>query len=450
MGRRRFLLYMLFLLGGIFRKHARPIAYRAGVALWDTLTIPWVEDMERIELIAPSVYTLPTEASDLHIFSQNIDRQTTEPGSSPTMPLSQVEIGRGGRHIRIDNVSNVSWYAQHDSAEVSLLYDFVITNIGWQSTADRLTEEGGHGWYIYQQNEIENSPKVADTGVLVAGFAAGKAYLTANIQKLHHLYYGRTIFVGKEFLVGGVNLGADDIEFDDCVFLDAHLAAGYLAPNGSIRITNSLFGCAGTFADRFPAGCASIGNGRQQASESSWQHVVFTGNTLIADRDFRGTGFNRALVVSKATPAAMATWEVDNNIYYSRHSSPFALNGQSLTFEQWQDATGFDQHSTFIAAEPDEPIVRVFPVPERSAAFVAVINPTGQESIPLPSSLAGDTTIRDVRNYDIAYNSRKFRMWGEVTPPSGWSGSPTDSPLWRNTFPRYGAFRVALNERGND
>lgn len=385
-----------------------------------------------------------------------IDRTIPEAGAT-YLPLSRkrnVWLGHTVKHCQfIDGNHGLLWYNEQNGG---YLYDIIGALGGWKSLADRLSEAGGHGHMLYTQNGATNELKIVDTCIFVAGFGQPGKILSTNTDRMQHYRFRKTAFMCKTWLIGsgGTTYHANDIEFEDCSFVDCSFEAGYLSTSGRIVVHKNLFAHVNP---NMGVGAVNFGNVNQRPRFSpSWESVTFTENMIISGASpllLFGAGYSRE-------------WTWDHNVYHSTDPTPFhvwlpildaegnptfddqgrPIGGiRQLTFEQWQDKTGFDQNSFFYAHDPESPIYRIYPVPEQDAANIVVVNTAGLEILALPfdASYYTDIPVREVRDWETTYDGiGGLRFVGEVAKPMGWDGGATEPPMWRETLPCYGIFRL--------
>jgi len=88
----------------------------------------------------------------------------------------------------------------------------------------------------------------------------------------------------------------------------------------------------------------------------NWNQITMTGNALY------GSGTLVELPLAEDIQVSNHTW--NNNTYFETGTiPPFSFRGQDMNFEQWQQATAFDQNSQYVSGRPTG--VKVFVRPNK-------------------------------------------------------------------------------------
>lgn len=345
-------------------------------------------------------------------------RQTEQGGSHPTdIGLTEVQLGAETRHVVIHDVHDVNlWSVSANVKRDVLIYDLTVGRVGWwcSDPTDRPEEFGGHGQAFYSQKYASSGWVDIDTSVFIAGFSwmkiygsnseingvAESGYLEGK-NKLANYRIKRTAFVGKAFLIGSEGQwGAHNIHFDDCAFLDSQLRMGYQGINGDGSIIDSLL-----------TGGLSIEAARAPAlSLPSWRNLTVTGNDIVLPA---------GAIVNVVMPGRGA-WVWNHHTYYMDdptakqffvrdYFGQAVTSRRSMTFDEWQEHTGFDTNSHIKPIR--ERYRRIYSIPERGEQNVVAWSKTplnlpddamGQVyPHPLPLNWHGGAPVEDSDHVEI-------------------------------------------------
>ncbi len=126
----------------------------------------------------------------------------------------------------------------------------------------------------------------------------------------------------------------------------------------------------------------------------SWENLLLQHNLI----------YGRTFLASLPLGVEPRGYGWDQNEYFGSRSTPFRFHGKEMTFAEWQNATGLDRNSRFMAAPPQG--IHVFLRPNRYApgrAHIIVYNWDKKPSIDLDVSTVlrvGDYyEVRDAQNY---------------------------------------------------
>ena len=317
-----------------------------------------------------------------------------------------------GAHTRLINlvIHDVAdgigfWSAATDSE----IYGCLIFNNGW------LAPDRGHGQGIYIQNE-QGTKRIVDV-ISFNNFSTGmKGYSErGHVSGLH--FEGIASFNNgapgdppdtraPNLFVGTTRNPLQRITITKNYFyhpagsrpeLGGNLVVGYRAPANDTLIVSDNHVVGGTMAMRV----------------SNWRRASVTGNTFVAngpDGTIEGERLAE-LRTTDETPPAEYDW--DHNTYFdvtrvvpTRGSSvPFLIGGGSrLTFEGWQEETGFDSNSRYYAGPPTG--VRIFVRPnrhERGRGHIVAYNWDLKPDVEVPLGEVLDAgssfAIYDVQDY---------------------------------------------------
>jgi hypothetical protein len=401
------------------------------------------------------------------VMTSDPQRVTSQSGSWPTDILRGNGIGIGARNVKLinllihDGADAIGFPLGTDNTEI---YGCILYYTGWQGP-DR-----GHGHGIYIQSET--GPRLIRDVISFNNFATGmKAF--GMLAPATNVSFDGVI----SFNNGSIRVASEDKE--------ANLFAGTdRIPADQISVTNSfLYHTPGTIGEQMHFGFDLLDNRRLTVQNNfvagghvnidveQWQSAVVTDNTFyIPSLGSWNTQHMALLRMPSGYPPSALTW--DRNTYFDG-APPFNngirytfglfgaknnLGGGTLSYPEWQAATGYDRNSRYVPANPTG--VQVFVRPnqyELGRAHIVIFNWDLRSSVDVDLAQVlkiGDTfEIRDVQNY-FATPIVSGMYTGSLTPipmnltavsrPVG--NVPT---IPSHTAPRFGVFVVTKSGRPN-
>lgn len=328
----------------------------------------------------------------------NLPRWLNVTGSNPD-DADGIVWGKPGqpaviKHVVVHDVSAL-YNENGGTVDHALIY-----NVGW-GAPDRV-----HGLTAYTQGTASTPMTRFVRNVLIKGFGddVAKFYASGSgggYDKLHHYTLEQSIVLGGIYRVGAISptgIGASDVHFIDNTFLRCQAQFGYIAPNFDIEVRGNVFDYLNP---KYPNGVLAFGQTNSAPGELAWQSIVFTGNTVISRPD--GSWMTPLIAINHIPLARIGEvikpedW--NHNTYYApQRENMFVVDGTYLSWDAWRKL-GYDADSTFVVGMPDQPIVRVYPIPDLERAYnVAVINPQFALTVPLPEGMQR-ATVRFARDY---------------------------------------------------
>lgn len=428
------------------------------------------------------------DLSHVRIYAPDVVRIGTESGSVTPKPGRDIAFTTL-RHAVVHDLHNFAWWATPPSRAFreQELYNVLIYNMGWYTPDDSIRSSGQHGHACYTQNYVHNGAKRFMKSVLIKGFGGNlrlygsnsevqprdnalweaehgktwgadtdyqtthpivRSYWQSDRNKLANYQFVETIFVGDRTIVGGEKVGAHNIHFDGCLWLDSNAQMGYRGQNGVGSILRSVLGSLWIGMH------GETGHADDSGSVYSWFKFDVQDSVIVLRQDER-------IEISRQT----AGWDWHGNTIYSEDEEPFivrtwdaatgTLGRRRLGFDEWKALTGLGNDTTFIHGQPEKPIIRVVPIEGGGdhLANVAIVNPQGDAEVEVDLSMIGlqggkRYLLRQVRDFDgdvrgFVYDGQpvKVAMTGTIAPPLNWNET-YPPPIPANNFPYRGVFRV--------
>lgn len=385
---------------------------------------------------------------DFELFTSDPIRSTTSTNAqaAPNLTGAGVNIASGSLRIKLVNLvihdARGGVGISSDAIDVEV-YGCIIFNNGWVSP----NRGNGHGLYI--QNK-DGRKKVTDTIVFnnfgfgthafgEQGFAnsitfdglvsfnnGSPAVFPGNLAKLASNFRETNLFVGT-----AVNPPQNITAINNCLY----------HPTGTlVELSNMGFGYIAQGSRNLVVKDNYVAGGHEPLRISGWDSVQVTGNTIYGSGLPQNSGGETVLVTVKGASATDSyTW--NNNTYYDETNAnncssggdrrtPFfyegmtgSCGGAGIDFDEWREATGFDQSSKYIVGRPTG--VQVFIRPNQydsSRAHIIVYNWRETPTVKVD--------VRSILQIGATYEVRNVQdFFGEPVLTGTYDGNPLRLPM---------------------
>lgn len=373
---------------------------------------------------------LPLSLSDVELRGpDNMPRVWHEPGSNPPNLQKVAPKIANLSHAYLHNLHDVDCIWSHPvntppEVRAGTLWDDVYSDRhGWFTPGDTVRPSGLHGHPLYAQTDETFGTRTFRRCVFGRGFAGtvGKAYAESpgvnGGSKTANYVFEDCIFFGGWFLVGNFganNRGAVNITVRNCVFIGGDVQVGY---NDTVR-DNILI-----------EGNTIFGN----LIMNRGANVTIRNNQVIVSPPYRQPGFTYG-AGNYGVGFGMETVYTDlvmegNAVYTDQPNAAFNGWGRQEAINR-----GVAVRDTQVYPRAQFPaFTRRIDIPERNAAWIAVYNPSGAETVPLD----GYYRVRDVRRWHSPYVSNALVMAGEPDAPVNWPAEQGPPPITPNLLPTF-------------
>lgn len=395
---------------------------------------------------------------DFEVMNSDARRVTDKPGSRAVKEWRGDGITVTGPRTKLinlvihDNADGIGFWTSALDSEV---YGCLIYNNGW------LGPDRGHGHGIYAQNR-EGTKRIVDV-ISFNNFGRGIQAYGTNAYTVGFHFEGNASFNNyapaargsferhPNLFVGALKQPADRITvIQNYLYhppgalpdFGANLALGFRAPsNGSVEVR-----------DNYVAG------GSRALFLNQWRAAFVSGNTFYIEPRSSEASDQSLVEVHLPSNRDSVSYRWDSNSYFDGAIlttaglyAPFFFNtGPRRKFEDWKEASGFDDKGTYMTGRPREN--RVFiraNVYEKGRANVIVYNwqQKGSVDVDLSGVLVKGARyeVRNAQNFfgppvlTGVYNGRELRLPMKnltVAQPIGYDFTPV------STAPEFAAFVI--------